>query len=206
MIHAIQSLDKAETGLDYQKITREVSRYISTQLIPMQAQPSDKNGIYRLLQSLTKNDQSGLKPRNKNYIRERVRNFTVIKNDKEIIACGEMIDLDERTIELGAMGTHPEHQNKWLSAKILERAEWFAEKKGKDIILVTDNENLMRTLWKRWYTNATHLYRKRHAQSPTKKIYMKKCSWSIVEWESSLLSTVHDRMNLLIRKLRLNPV
>jgi hypothetical protein len=31
----------------------------------------------------------------------------------------------------------------------MERAEWFAEEEGKDIILVTDNEGLMRTLWKR---------------------------------------------------------
>lgn len=112
MIHVIRPLDKAEIVLDYQKIIREVSRYISTQLIAMQAHSSDKNGIYRLLQSLTKNDKSGLKPRNKDYIRDRIRNFTVIKSDKEIIACGEMIDLDERTIELGAVGTHPEHQNK----------------------------------------------------------------------------------------------
>lgn len=112
MIHVIRPLDKAETVLDYQKIIREVSRCISTQLIPVQAHHADKNGIYRLLQRLTKNDQSGLKPRNKDYIRERIRNFTVIKSVKEIIACGEMIDLDEKTIELGAMGTHPEHQNK----------------------------------------------------------------------------------------------
>ena len=112
MIHVKRPLDEPEREFDYQKIIREVSRYISTQLIPVQAHYSDKNGIYRLLQSLTKNDKSGLKPRNKDYIRDRIRNFTVIKNDKGIIACGEMIDLDERTIELGAMGTHPEHQNK----------------------------------------------------------------------------------------------
>ena len=112
MMHVMKNIDESETGLDYQKIIREVSRYISTQLIPVQAHYSDKNGIYRLLQRLTKNDKSGLKPRNKDYIRDKIRNFTVIKSDKEIIACGEMINLDERTIEIGAMGTHPDHQSK----------------------------------------------------------------------------------------------
>jgi len=112
MIHVIRPLDKPEIGLDYQKIIREVSRYISTQLIPVQAHCSDKNGIYRLLQRLTQQDHSGLKPRNKDYIRNRIRNFTVIKNEREIIACGEIIDLDDENMELGAVGTHPEHQNK----------------------------------------------------------------------------------------------
>jgi hypothetical protein len=112
MIHVIMALNESEIGLDYQKIIREVSTYITTQLIPVQAHYSDKNGIYRLLQRLTKQENSGLKARNKDYIRDRIRNFTVIKNDKEIIACGEMINLDEKTMELGAMGTHPEYQNK----------------------------------------------------------------------------------------------
>lgn len=168
------------------QIINDICAKIAKQLLPTKADVRDRVPLYKLLRDLNQKEWSWLRPRNKKYIWTRIQNFITIKDTKTVVACGELIRLDEKTIELGAMGTHPDYQNQWLSNNIIEFAEWVAAKEGKDIILVTDNLWLMRNLWKRGYSDVTHKYHQRHKLSPTKKIY-----WRTIptgQWSDPIIS------------------
>ena len=140
---------------------------------PKMADISEQKQLFELLNTVSEQPGSGLKPRTEKYIRKNIYNFITIYDDETLLACGELIELDSGTIELGAVATNVEYQNQWMSDKILDFAERRIHEQWKSIIIVTDNPILIRRLEKRRYTEVTVIYTKRSEQSPGKKVYTK---------------------------------
>mgnify|MGYP002142689047 CR=1 FL=1 len=153
-------------------IIEEICRQINA-IQPKMADASEQRQLFELLKKVSEQPGSGLKPRTEEYIRANIHNFITIYDEETLVACGEIIELDSWTIELGAVATNVEYQNQWMSDKILDFAEKRIHEQWKSIIIVTDNPILIRRLEKRKYTEVTILYSKRNIQSPGKKIYTK---------------------------------
>lgn len=150
----------------FEKILTEMAA-----IMPKMATHEEERQLFELLRDVSAQSGSGLKPRDEAYIRKKRENFIIIFDEKTLVACGELIELDYQTIELGAVATRVDYQWQGMSEKILEFAEKRISQQWKNIIIVTDNPTLIRRLEKRKYSEVTVLYPKRSKQSPGKKIY-----------------------------------
>ena len=142
-------------------------------ILPWMAQEKNDEDIYRLLKIAEAQPWSGLKPRSREYIGENIYNFITLYDGPTLTACGEMIEVDSHSLELGAVATNPDYYNLGMSDKVITFAEQYAKNRWKNIILVTDTALLIDKLVKKGYADVTVLYKKRAAQSPGKKIYAK---------------------------------
>lgn len=72
---------------------------------------SEQKQLFKLLNTVSEQPGSGLKPRTEKYISKNIHNFITIYDEDTLVACGELIELDSGTIELGAVATNVDYQN-----------------------------------------------------------------------------------------------
>jgi N-acetylglutamate synthase-like GNAT family acetyltransferase len=75
------------------------------------ADVGEQKQLFELLRKVSEQSGSGLKPRTEEYISENIHNFITIYDEDTLVACGELIELDSGTIELGAVATNVDYQN-----------------------------------------------------------------------------------------------
>ncbi len=71
----------------------------------------EQKQLFELLKKVSEQAGSGLKLRTEEYIRANIHNFITIYHEETLVACGELIELDVSTVELGAVATNVEYQN-----------------------------------------------------------------------------------------------
>lgn len=72
---------------------------------------SEQKQLFELLKKVSEQPGSGLKLRTAEYIRKNIHHFITIYDEDALVACGELIELDSGTIELGAVATNVDYQN-----------------------------------------------------------------------------------------------
>ncbi len=56
------------------------------------AERSEWKNLFHLLQKVSEQPGSGLKPRTAQYIEENIHNFITIYDEETLVACGELIE------------------------------------------------------------------------------------------------------------------
>ena len=90
-------------------IIEEICRKINA-IKPKMAERFECENLLHLLQKVSEQPGSGLKPRTAQYIEENIHNFITIYDEGILVACGELITLDSSTIEVGAVATNIDYQ------------------------------------------------------------------------------------------------
>ncbi|MCP4688515.1 MAG: GNAT family N-acetyltransferase [Desulfobacterales bacterium] len=89
--------------------------------------------------------QSFIKPRSKEYITENKGNFIIAKIDGIVVGCVEKIDLDENTIELGALAVSSRFRNQQIGFFLIKSfLEESIQKGCKRVISLTNNPKLQK--------------------------------------------------------------
>lgn len=96
-------------------------------IMPQMAQENDWKALYSLLKSAESAPGSGLKPRSEKYIKQNIDNFITLYDGDTLTACGEIIEVDYHTLELGAIATNPDYYNLGMSDKVIDFAENHAK-------------------------------------------------------------------------------
>jgi len=135
----------------------------------------DVETLYEFLESVRAKTNNALRMRSEEEIRKNIRSFVTIKQDGNIIACGEIFQTeDATTLELWALAVDEEYKWNWLSEKIIEQAEFVAKKAERNLIIVTNNPVLEKKLRERGYElSSSEEYNWRKQKSPTKNVYVK---------------------------------
>ena len=146
------------------------------------ANQRDIKPIYELYSSLESLGQ--LKPRNQEYITTNIDNFITVKVGGQLVGSVEIINIDNKTIELGGIAVDTDIQNMNIGIQLIDAVERYASTRGLNIISVTGSPKLARIYQQRGYVlRESGEYQKRAEESPTKHLYIKPYIDNVVKLE-----------------------
>lgn len=136
------------------------------------AAQQDIESIYELYLSLEYLGQ--LRPRSREYVTENIDNFITVKVEGKIVGCVEIINIDDRTIELGGIAVAMDAQKMNIGLQLIDTVERYAYTRGLTILSVTGYDRLAHMYEQRGYTlREEWKYDERAQQSPNKAMYIK---------------------------------